>query len=142
MEPSPQGSPRVTAPAEETPPPELQSPSLPTGSELTPTLEDFTGLATEVVAVAPPLPFEEGLTHGDPGSPSLLVSWFGSPCELEPTIRVDGAAADLSVTVYRGLVQPGECPASQAHRTVRLGLTAEIELGNASLTVMDGAPPG
>lgn len=129
--------PTVTVQPEETPPPELLSPST-FIAELELTLDDRTTLATGVVEVEPPVPFEEGLS-GDPSMPpNLLVSWFGSPCALEPTLRLEGTAAELTVTVVRGPVQPGECPAVAIHRSVRIGLTTEVEPGDATFVFEQG----
>lgn len=132
--------PSVTVQPEETPPPELQSPSSYIRA-IEPTLDDRTGLATGVTTVAGQDPFAEGLTIDPSGGPNLLVSWFGSPCELEPTLHLEGAAARLNVTVYRGPVIPVECPAMQVHRVVRISLTSAVDPAAASLAVREGMPP-
>lgn len=128
----------ITAPAEETPPPRDPSPWTP-GIE--PVLEDRTGLATELAPVMPTTSFEEGLSVEGPENRTLLLSWYGSPCELEPTVLVDGSVEQLTLTVYRGPIEPWECPASQPARVLRLGLRTAVESAAATFSVREGLPP-
>lgn len=135
----PGGSAQVTAPAEDTPPPGTPSPWIP---DITPTLIDTSGLATEVTPVMPTPSFEEGLSVEGSDQPNLLISWLGSPCELEPTVVLEGTNDDLTVTVYRGPIEPGECTASQPARVLRIALSTAVDPASASFELRDGLPSG
>jgi hypothetical protein len=127
--------------AEETPPPSLDGASGAPVPKLVPSLEDRTGLVTGIEPADPADPFKEGLAAAASGGHALLVSWFAPPCEVRPTLRVEGSADDLSVTIYRGPVLEGECPASLAHRTLRVSFAAPVDPAGATLLVQEGELP-
>lgn len=130
----------VTAQPEDTPPPAIGSPSSYT-KPIEPTLDDRTGLAIDIVEVAPTDGFEEGLTTEPSGEPNVLVSWYTSACELEPTISLAGSTDGIAVTVFGGPVLPVECPALLVPRTVRVDLTSAVDVATATFAVREGEPP-
>ncbi len=107
-----------------------------------PSLEDRSGLVAGMAPANLPDPFEEKLVVAATDGPGLVISWPGSPCEVQPTVLVEGTADDLTLTIYGGPVLPGECPAMLAYRAVLLTLTTPVDPADVKGSLREGKPPG
>jgi hypothetical protein len=125
--------------ADETPDPSPVNASV-TIDALSPSLTDTSGLLTGVDVVPPLIPFSEGIEPDASTDRGLLVSWLGTPCELQPVVVGSGSAHGLDIVIHRGPVEAGECPASAIGRTLRLQLSQPVDVRAVTLSVIAGEP--